>query len=132
MKTIQGRAEIIRLIKFGSVGVLNTALTFFLFWGLRWAGVGLGASNVLSYIGGGVNSFVCNKLWVFRAKGNAWIQEALLFAFGLGICWGIQWFVFAFALRHFPELAAQAIGMVAYTLLNYVYNRLITFKAPSH
>lgn len=132
MKIQTGKAEIIRLVKFGSVGVLNTALTFFLFWGLRSIGVGLNTSNVLSYIGGGINSFVCNKLWVFKAQGSAWIKEALLFALGLGICWAIQWVVFILALAYCPELAAQAIGMVVYTMCNYLYNRLITFHTAPH
>ena len=56
----------------------------------------------------------------------------LLFALGLGICWAIQWVVFTLALVYCPELAAQAIGMVVYTMCNYLYNRLITFHTAPH
>ena len=56
----------------------------------------------------------------------------LLFALGLGICWAIQWVVFTLALEYCPELAAQAIGMVVYTMCNYLYNRLITFHTAPH
>lgn len=121
------RDEWIRFIKFGAVGVSNTAITFFLYWGLRIVGVNINLSNMLSYIGGAVNSFVWGKCWVFQSKGGGWLREALLFSLGLGVCWALQWVIFTGTLKLLPELWAQVIGMGAYTLFNYMYNRFVTF-----
>lgn len=122
--------EGLRFLRFGLVGLLNTALTFFLFAGLRALGVGVDMSNLLSYAAGMLNSFVCNKLWVFRCHGSRWRKEALLFFAGTGGCWALQWCCFRMLLTVMPEMWAQLCGMGCYTLLNFVYNRQVAFHQP--
>lgn len=122
------RSEILRFVRFGLVGVLNTAITFVLFWVLRAVSVDIDLANLLSYLAGMINSFVCNKLWVFRNHGKGWKREAAFFFLGTGICWALQWCAFRGMLLILPELLAQLLGMCFYTLLNYLYNRLIAFR----
>lgn len=123
--------DLTRFVKYGAVGVLNTAVTYVSFVVLRALGVGLDLSNLASYALGMCNSFVLNKLWVFRRRGTRWTVEGIYFLAGAGVCWGIQWLVFRAALLWVSEYWAQLIGMVAYTVLNYLYNRLVTFRPRS-
>lgn len=118
----------IQLVRYGLVGGVNTALTFSTFWLLRSLGAGLDVSNLVSYVAGMACSFVLNKLWTFGAKGGRYGRELLLFAIGAGLCWAVQWCAFRAALLAVPELLAQATGMVVYTLLNFIFNKLITFR----
>ena len=124
----QLRSEGGKIVKYGLVGVGNTLLTFLVFEGLLLCGTGAFAANLAGYAAGFVNSFVWNRRWVFRATGgNRW-RQAVLFALGAALCYGVQCLAFAFFLRHTNAHLAQIGGMVVYTALNYVYNRLVAFR----
>lgn len=62
---------LIQFIKFGLVGVMNTAVDFLVFALLTWLGLQYLLAQVFSYSAGTVNSYVVNKLWTFGAKGTA-------------------------------------------------------------
>lgn len=121
------RDELFRFLRFAIVGIVNTAITLALYWILRWFGVGINWANFLSYAAGMVNSFVCNRIWVFRSHGRRWLREAALFYAGCALCWVVQWCAFHLLLTVLPEAWAQLIGMGIYTLLGFIYNRCIAF-----
>lgn len=128
----QLRSEGGTIVKYGLVGVGNTLLTFLVFEGLLLCGAGAFAANLAGYAAGFVNSFVWNRRWVFRATGGSRRRQAVLFALGAVLCYGVQCLAFAFFLRHTNAHLAQIGGMVVYTALNYVYNRLVAFRRPAH
>lgn len=121
------RNEIFRFLRFAAVGVANTGITVILYWCLRKFGVGVNWSNFLSYAAGMINSFVCNRIWVFRSHNRKWLREAALFYAGCALCWIVQWCAFHLLLQILSELWAYLIGMAIYTLLGFVYNRYIAF-----
>ncbi|ART78150.1 sugar translocase [Sutcliffiella horikoshii] len=55
-----------RLLKFGTVGVFNTLITFASFTILYYLGLNYLVSNVIGYCLGIVNSYYWNKKWVFK------------------------------------------------------------------
>lgn len=122
------KGEIAQLGKYGVVGVINTLLTLVIFIGLRALGVGLDISNLLSFAAGIACSFLLNKLWTFRAKDRRWMHEGLWFATGAAVCWLVQWGAFRLMVMLVPEIVAQIGGMVVYTLLNFNFNKWITFR----
>jgi len=62
------RSTIQTVLRFGVVGVLNTALDFAVFLLLtKKIGMHPAIANVISYCVGLTNSFICNKLWTFGA-----------------------------------------------------------------
>lgn len=128
----QLRSEGGTIVKYGLVGVGNTLLTFLVFEGLLLCGAGAFAANLAGYAAGFVNSFVWNRRWVFRATGGSRRRQAVLFALGAALCYGVQCLAFAFFLRLANAHLAQIGGMVVYTALNYVYNRLVAFRLPAH
>lgn len=68
-----GRMQgLIQFIKFGLVGVMNTAVDFLVYALLTWLGMQYLVAQVFSYSAGTVNSYVVNKLWTFGGgKGAA-------------------------------------------------------------
>lgn len=136
----------IQLLKYGVIGVMNTLITLVVFYLLNTKlEVPYGASNIVAYVMGMINSFLWNRNWVFKTGANV-KREALLFGCGFMLCWllqGIVSWVLLEALEmknldndiipFFPmEKAGQnivmVIAMVVYTIANYAYNRFVTFK----
>ena len=134
----------IQLVKYGLVGVSNTLVTFLVFVLLNSLfGVNFYVSNVIGFVAGVINSFFLNKKWVFKTHNTKVQREILLFLTGFGICYLIQlgalWLMMNFTtmqnweipgLEEFKlgETIITGIGMCVYTLLNYIYNRFVTFK----
>lgn len=134
--------KIIQFVKYCMVGVLNTIVTLGVIYACKslfeW---NLYVSNALGYICGVINSFLCNKQWVFHSKGS-YLPEAIKFLLGFLLCYGIQlWAVWMLTESEFGHFnfqifgiilsgygIATLIGNVIYTLANFVYNRVITFR----
>ncbi len=130
-----------QFIKYCIVGVLNTLVTLGVIYLCKsMLGWNLYVSNALGYIAGVTNSFF-NKQWTFRSKGS-YRREAVRFLVGFGICYALQ-FVLVWMLtqsdfgdfdfRFFGIVIsgygiATLLGNVVYTLANFVYNRLVTFR----
>lgn len=140
---IENSNKYVQFVKYCLVGVLNTLVTFGVIYICKsFLDLNLYVSNALGYIAGVVNSFLCNKQWVFQSKGG-YRREALVFVMGFLICYGIQlWTVWIitdswFGSEIYQLTAAIAIsgygiatliGNVVYTLANFLYNKLVTFK----
>lgn len=136
--------NIIQFVKYAIVGVMNTVVTFVVIFIMKSVlGVNPLVSNAIGYVAGLINSFIWNKRWVFQSKKGAG-REAVKFLIGFGVCYGIQLFV-VWALTYRTPLGemtwdlagimtvsgyavATIAGNVVYTVSNYVYNRLITFR----
>ncbi|MBR1803362.1 MAG: GtrA family protein [Muribaculaceae bacterium] len=140
------RKTSIQLLKYGVIGVMNTLITLVSFYLLNtWAGVSYGIANIVGYVLGVINSFLWNRNWVFKTHHN-FGREALLFTCGFCACWILQGIVSLVLLeglgwKNLPidtipflpmENAGQnivmVIAMVVYTMANYMYNRMITFR----
>ena len=120
-----------RVVRFGLVGVLNTAVDFLLY--LALAGfLPVLAANFLSTSCGMVTSFVLNRGFTFRSSGPL-NRQILLFLLvtGTGL-WVIQPLVL-FGLASFgavqAKLAAIGVGMVWNFLL---YNSFVFRREPAH
>lgn len=138
------RSPLVQLIKYGIVGVFNTLLTLsVIFICKSYLGVNVYVSNALGYIVGLVNSFIWNRQWVFRSHGRRLTHQALAFISGFLVCYAIQFLVVWlinqswFGKTEYNLYGnvvisgygiATLVGNVCYTLSNFVYNKLITFK----
>lgn len=144
-ETAPGRrvdARALQFVKYCLVGGLNTVVTFVVIFVCKaLLGVNPYVSNALGYVAGVINSFVWNKQWVFRSKGR-YRSEAVRFVVGFAVCYALQFAaVWALNQSDFGKLRfdihgfvisgygiATIIGNILYTLANFVYNRLVTFK----
>jgi len=120
----------VQAIRFGVVGVLNTGITltviFVLMKGLR---VHYALSNIIGYLLGFLSSFVLNKRWTFQSRRNMGL-EGVLFVAVFGVCYLIQLVTLVFMKETMGIKAdyAQLLAMAVYTSLNFILNKLITFK----
>lgn len=140
---MQKRQTAIQFIKYALVGCLNTAITLgVIFVCKSLLNINPYVANALGYIAGLINSFIWNKNWVFKSQ-KGYSREAIKFAVGFALCYTIQLLVVylinstpfgnyqwdilgVFTLSGYG--VATLIGNVIYTLANFVYNRMITFK----
>ena len=127
-KVMSGEARI-QFLKFLGVGVMNTALSLIVIYALMWAGVGYRVANVAGYVAGVINSFLWNKHWVFRSRGDM-VREAVRFGLCFAVCYAIQYLLLILMAERWMWNAylAQLIAMGAYTVCNFVLNRLFTFR----
>ncbi|MDE6416876.1 MAG: GtrA family protein [Duncaniella sp.] len=136
--------DIYQFARYIAVGVLNTLVTLVVIYACKsWLGMNIWVSNALGYIAGVINSFLWNKIWVFRSRDTSYRGEALRFAVGFAVCYCLQfavtWMLNAMIGHMQWDLTssftisgygiATIIGMGVYTIANFVFNRLITFKA---
>lgn len=142
MKSNQRRA-LVQLLKYGIVGVMNTAITLcIIFLCKSVLGMNVYVSNALGYGAGLVNSFLWNRRWVFRSNGHM-SRQAIHFLVGFGVCYAIQFAVVWllnqswFGQTEYEPVSgwvisgygiATLVGNVVYTLANFVYNKIVTFK----
>ena len=137
------RQTLIQFTKYAMVGVMNTLVTLILIFIFKTLfGVNEYVSNAIGYVGGLINSFIWNKTWVFQSKRGVG-REAIKFIVGFLICYGLQLLAVWVLNEHsflgdvlidfgFYTVSGYAIatliGMALYTLLNFIYNRLVTFR----
>ena len=133
-----------QFVKFLAVGVMNTLVTLVVIYlcsTLTAMPPMLG--NAIGYIAGLINSFLWNRKWVFRASSGNSLAQAVRFAAGFGLCYGLQ-FAVVWSLMQLNGLAtlsftmagieitgyavATLAGMGVYTVANFIFNRLITFS----
>lgn len=132
--------ELLRLVKYCAVGAMNTLITLAVIYVckslLEWNPY---LSNALGYGCGLVNSFVCNRRWVFHSHGQ-YMGEILRFLLGFVACYALQLAAVYLLTKHYGHYTytlagivlsgygiATLIGNALYTMANYAYNRLITF-----
>jgi putative flippase GtrA len=128
-------ALIAQFVKYGIVGASNTALTFLTYTVLvELVGVEYLVALLAGYVVGGVNSYVFNRHWTFKAghiphtrAGSrfalitalaAAANELLLYAFVHGL--------------HVEKIGAQAILTVPMLCITFAANRYWSFSAGEH
>ena len=141
--------EIVRqAIKYGVVGVINTLLTLVVIWIMtKSMGYSEAFSNFIGYFIGLINSFLLNRKWTFRSKGNI-LGGAVRFFIVFAICYLLQLGILLFLNHNCPDnpplysffepvlklfkidtfFYIQLISMVVYTIVNFLINKYYTFK----
>ena len=122
--------SIVRALKFGLVGIANTALDFALFSSLTlaagWAAV---PANVASYCAGIALSFVLNRAWTFRDRHRRQtLSQLLLFAAGSLVALGLSTAVVALLAGTWGPLPAKVVSIGVTFAWNYVFSNFIVFK----
>lgn len=132
-----------QFMKYAIVGAMNTLLTLLVIYICKsYLEVNPYVSNAIGYFVGLINSFLWNRSWVFNAKDGKIHNQAIKFLVGFAICYVIQFFivwilnqsqfgeieviVFGFTLTGYG--IATLLGTVAYTVCNFIYNRLVAFR----
>lgn len=137
-------AAVRQFIRFLIVGVMNSLVTLIVIFVCKGViDINEWVSNALGYVAGVINSFLWNRKWVFRSSKNNAAREALKFGIGFFACYGLQLFVCWFltvpmelgsliwticGFTFSGYAVATIFGMCVYTIANFIYNRVVTFK----
>jgi len=125
------------MFRFLVVGVINTlfgmAIMFILYNVFH---VGYWWSSAANYFFGSILSFVLNKNYTFRHHGDT-LKSAVKFTIQIVICYLIAYGVakplMLWALsgqsQSLQENAAMLVGVVLFTVLNYIGQRFFAFKS---
>ncbi len=121
---------ILQVIKYFLVGISNTLITLVIIY-ILWELVGINQylSNMIGYVVGVINSFLLNKLWTFKSK-NSFVFESLKFLLVFLVMYAIQ-FSLVYLLNNYtliPDKINHIIGMVLYTVLGFVLNKILVFR----
>jgi putative flippase GtrA len=118
----------IQLAKFGAVGASGYVINLVVFAALVGQGAHLAAA--ISFVVSAASNYWWNRHWTFAAeKRNLGVQGARFFvvsaaAFGVNQLWlvvFIDWL-------DWPKIASQAIAIVLVTPLNFLGNKLWSFR----
>lgn len=122
--------------KFIIVGVINTIVGAGIMFALYnifhcsyWF------SSVMNYVVGSVVSYFLNKYYTFKSKKVS-AKEIIYFILNIAICYIIAYsfakpvalYLLAGYSKAVQENTAMFIGMVIFTILNYLNQRFIVFK----
>lgn len=127
-----------QLIRFGLIGVINTALDFGLLFILKSIGLMATTANIFSTSIAFVFSFFANKKYTFRSSATNIVREMILFVavtlFGL---WVLQTGVIWLVLPHLSKLLRSSeMGLLVTKLIatavsmtwNYILYDKLVFK----
>ena len=121
---------VIRFIKFGMVGVINTLVNWVIFFILNALGMYYILANIIAYILGTVNSYLWNTLWVFKYKDKASTETTIKFIIlnliGLGLNTGILYVLVD--LCNLNKFIGLVITTAIVMIINYIVNKLWVFS----
>lgn len=117
------------IVRFGLVGVANTAFGLTMIYCAKFVGVGDIGANVFGYCCGILLSFQLNSRWTFRFQGRL-TSAFFIFCIVLLVSYLLNLGVVLVAI-HMMQLnsyLAQAIGIIPYTLASYAGCRYLVFR----
>jgi dolichol-phosphate mannosyltransferase len=130
-------ANWVQLMKFSMVGATGYVVNLSVFTALvKLGGIHYIPAAILAFCVAVTNNFLLNRHWTFRARdGHAGFQAARFLTVSL-IALGFNLIVLEVlvSVAGFEKVGAQAIAILAATPLNFVGNKLWSFRlgAPGH
>jgi len=125
-----GNPLVIQFVKFGTVGISNTLLTFLVYTLLlKVFGVWYLAASAIGFLVGAVNGFLINRRWTFKEHvGDALtpVRWGIVQGCGLGLNVGILYLLVDGA--RLDKLLSQAFATAVVTVLTFLVNRAWTFR----
>jgi putative flippase GtrA len=119
--------ELERFVRYGLVGVSNTALTFVAYTLLVAAGVAAPVASALGFALGAANGYALNRRWTFGTSGHV-VRYVLVQAAGAAAS------AAGVALARgdgLPRVPAELVVIPAVTLLTYALARTVVFAPAS-
>lgn len=120
-----------QMVKYGLVGVVNTLITAVIIFALmNGFGVSYKISNAIGYVAGFINSFILNKKWTFKGNTESTLKQLIKFGAVFAVCYFLQLGLVVLMVEKLSisKNISQLAGMVFYTIIGFLLNKLFTFK----
>jgi putative flippase GtrA len=120
----------VQLAKFSTVGASGYVVNLVVYWALlRHAGVHYLAAATCSFIVAVTNNYTWNRLWTFRGQRGHVAYQGLRFLIVSLVAYGANLALLAaFVESGLNKFPAQAIAIILVTPLNFVGNKLWSFR----
>lgn len=122
--------DIIRFVKFGMVGVLNTLVNWSIFFILETYGVYYILANIIAYSLSTIHSYLWNTLWVFKYKDKVSTDTTFKFILLniIGLCLNTAILYILVDLCNLNKFIGLVITTAIVMIINYVVNKLWVFS----
>lgn len=122
--------ELYVLLKYGLVGIINTAISTGIFLLLSYIGFEYMAYTIIGYAVGIVSSFLLNRKYTFKKNNeNMSRQIILFFTINISLLLLVQLLQYLLIdVLLVKEWLGVGIGMVFYSGIGFILNRNIVFK----
>lgn len=128
---VRWRGTLAQTMRFGFVGLLNTAIALSLIWLLMVAGASPYVANLAGYALGLVISFTLNRIWTFRQRGPVKWTQVIQFLLACGASYLLNLATVALALQAgTPSYPAQIAGVPVYTACFFLMSKYVVFTPP--
>ncbi|OIP82278.1 MAG: hypothetical protein AUK44_08150 [Porphyromonadaceae bacterium CG2_30_38_12] len=120
----------IQLVKYITVGILNTLLTLTIIWLLTIIfSFSPYFANIIGYVIGLINSFLWNKTWTFNNR-NKITPTLIRFLIAFLLAFSVEFVNLHLMLNYteFEPFTCQLISNVIYTFMNFILSKYFTFK----
>jgi putative flippase GtrA len=118
-----------QLAKFCTVGALGYGVNLVVYSQLLDAGVHYIPAAACSFLVAVTNNYTWNRLWTFRGqRGHVGYQGLRFFVVSLLALGANELFLIAFVAGGVGKIVAQAIAVVLVTPINFVGNKLWSFR----
>ena len=120
-----------RFVKFGIVGLSNTLISLSVYYLLIAFGVSPLLANTVAFIVSAFNGYIWNAKWVFAdRKGDQYAIVRFYAAYLLTFLVGQGLLALQIDLLHVSKWIAPVPSLLVTVPINYVINKLWTFKGP--
>lgn len=122
--------DIVRFIKFGMVGVLNTLVNWVIFFILETCGVYYILANIIAYSLSTIHSYLWNTLWVFKYKDKASTDTTFKFITlnVVGLLLNTVILYILVDLFNLNKMLGLIITTIIIMFINYAVNKIWVFK----
>ncbi|MGZ0039300.1 GtrA family protein [Paenibacillus ottowii] len=128
-------AQLLPMIRFGIVGLVNTGVDYIIFMLLAWAGVPVVVAQIISYSCSTANSYILNSRWTFSKQqaNNTNKGQLLKFIVINLIVLGITSLLLQVlhTETELPLALSKLIATAAGMIINYIGSRYWVFGSPS-
>jgi putative flippase GtrA len=132
-QALQRRHNWVQLGKFSAVGASGYAVNLVVYTALlKGAGLHYAVAATCSFVVAVTNNYIWNRLWTFHAQRGHVGWQGLRFLIVALVAYIANLAILtAFVESGVDKVLAQAIAVVLVTPLNFVGNKLWSFRAPA-
>jgi putative flippase GtrA len=129
-QALRTRHNWVQLLKFSAVGGSGFVVNLVAYWlALDYAGLEYHLAASASFLIAAANNYLWNRLWTFRAQRGHIGYQGLRFLIVSGLAYGANLlFLSAFVSIGAGKIIAQAVAIVLVTPINFVGNKLWSFR----
>jgi dolichol-phosphate mannosyltransferase len=126
---LRRRGNWVQLLKFGVVGASGYAVNLVVYGALLGGGIDFRLAAVVAFLVAVTSNYTWNRLWTFREQRGHFAYQGLRFFVVSVVVLGANLCVLSLlVLLGVHELRAQAAAVVAVTPLNFLGNKLWSFR----